>query len=289
MLAGLPSESLLLLIKSNHHFESQNTFDNWSQGTVSTQMLCTVATKSQDNDLFSGYARQALSTQRGEGADLIVFSLWTKRFLCRWVWCLGSWDTLGSNWSKSTNPSSGRMVSTQIRDTLSMHDVTSMLATAPLEERESNNTTTQLKSRQLRHTHSLLHAQTWLAFENNEVSTSKPHNKDSFYVQLSYIYIYCVQLSYIYIYTIYENMWAYLLIHHSCNLFRFTNQWRILLIMTWLALPPSGCDRQLLLDSPSATQFSSSCYCYIFTDMPHTGVLVSAQVCLTCLAMIAGL
>lgn len=152
-------------------------------------MQCTVATKSQDNDLFSGYARQALTTQRGEGADLIVFSLWTKRFLCRWVWCLGSWDTLGSNWSKSTNPSSGRMVSTQIRDTLSMHDVTSMLATAPLEERESNNTTTQLKSRQLCHTHSLLNAQTWLAFEKNEVSTSKPHNKDSFYVQLSYIYI----------------------------------------------------------------------------------------------------
>lgn len=58
---------------------------------------------------------------------------------------MGSWDTLGSNWSKSTNPSSGRMVSTQIRDTLSMHDVTSMLATAPLEEREFNNTTTQLK------------------------------------------------------------------------------------------------------------------------------------------------
>ena len=56
-----------------------------------------------------------------------------KRFLCRCVWNLGSTEALGSNCSRSTSPSSGKMVSHHSRHTLSTQDVISMLATDPLQ------------------------------------------------------------------------------------------------------------------------------------------------------------
>lgn len=70
---------------------------------------------------------------------LIVFNLCIKRFLCLRVWYRGSCVATGSNWSKSTSPSSGRIVSHQIRQTLSLQDVTSMLATEPLQNRQYRN------------------------------------------------------------------------------------------------------------------------------------------------------
>lgn len=64
--------------------------------------------------------------------NLMVFNLCMKRFLCLCVWYLGSNDALGSNCSKSTNPSSGSTVSIHSRQTLSAQDDTNMLATDPL-------------------------------------------------------------------------------------------------------------------------------------------------------------
>jgi hypothetical protein len=63
---------------------------------------------------------------------LIVFNLCMNLFLCRCMWNLGSNEELGSNCSRSTRPSSGRMVSDHIRHTLSLHDVINMFATDPL-------------------------------------------------------------------------------------------------------------------------------------------------------------
>jgi len=61
------------------------------------------------------------------------WSRWRNRFLCWRV--LSSWaacELTASIWCESMRPSSGRTVSAQIRQMLSLHDVTSMLATDPL-------------------------------------------------------------------------------------------------------------------------------------------------------------
>jgi len=69
----------------------------------------------------------------------ICFNLCINLCLWRCVLNLGFCAARGSNWFMLTSPSSGKTVSTQIRQMLSRHDVTSMFDTEPLKTKKKTH------------------------------------------------------------------------------------------------------------------------------------------------------
>jgi len=91
---------------------------------------------------------QQLTDSEGikQQTDLMWWSRCRNLFLCwRVLNSWADWELTMSTWCESIRPSSGSTVSAQIRQMLSLHDVTSMLATVPLHT-YTNTLTTSINS-----------------------------------------------------------------------------------------------------------------------------------------------